>query len=162
MVGSGTLCWILYGWDTVAHVLTEDWELMVNVLPRMALGVLIFGFLTVLVPRDWVAKHMGREAGYKGLMIGIVAGAITPGGPWVIYPIAAMLLRFGAEVGAVVAFMMSWSVLGMNRFLVWEVSFLGEDMAALRLLTALPIPIVSGLLVRWAWPERQWPRVHRD
>jgi uncharacterized membrane protein YraQ (UPF0718 family) len=162
MTVSGTLCWILYGWETVEHVLVGDFELMANVLPRMAMGVLIFGFLTVLVPRDWVAKHMGRESGYRGLVIGMVAGAIMPGGPWVIYPIAAMLLRFGAEAGAVVCFMMSWSVLGMNRFLVWEVSFMGEELAALRLLTALPIPIVAGLAVRWLWPEKNWPRIDRD
>lgn len=161
MTVSGGLCWYLYGSETVWHILTQDWELMVNVLPRMALGVLIFGFLTVLVPRDWVAKHMGREAGWKGLFIGLVAGALAPGGPWVIYPIAAMLIRFGAEVGAVVTFTMAWSVLGMNRFLVWEVSFLGEDLASMRLLVALPIPIVAGLAVRWLWPERAWPRIER-
>jgi uncharacterized protein len=162
MIGSGSLCWALYGWHAVVEVLTEDWDLMVNVLPRMAMGVLIFGFVTVLVPREWVAKHMGRDAGYRGILIGAIAGAITPGGPWVIYPLAAMLIRFGAEVGAVVAFMMAWSVTGMNRFLVWEVSFLGEQLAALRLLVALPIPIVSGLLVRWLWPEVRWPRITRD
>ncbi len=161
MTVSGALCWILYGSDTVWRILTEDWDLMVNVVPRMALGVLIYGFLTVLVPRDWVAKHMGRDAGWKGIAIGLVAGALAPGGPWVIYPIAAMLIRFGAEVGAVVTFMMSWSVLGMNRFLVWEVSFLGEELASFRLLAALPVPIIAGLVVRWFWPERAWPRIDR-
>jgi uncharacterized membrane protein YraQ (UPF0718 family) len=162
MAVSGTLCFILYGWDTVEHVLIGDLELMVNVLPRMALGVLIFGFLTVLVPRDWVAKNMGRDSGWKGMAIGLLAGAVAPGGPWVIYPLAAMLIRFGADVGAVVTFMMSWSLIGMNRFLVWEISFLGEEMATLRLLSGLPFPILAGLLVRWLWQERQWPRVSRE
>lgn len=162
MTVSGSLCWYLYGWETVRQVLFEDWDLMVNVLPRMALGVLMYGLLTVLVPRDWVAKHMGRDAGLKGLIIGTLAGAVTPGGPWVIYPVAAMLLRFGAEVGAVVAFIISWSVLGMNRFLVWEVSFLGEHMATLRILAALPLPILGGLLIRQFWPETRWPRVERE
>ncbi|MCA8929848.1 MAG: permease [Alphaproteobacteria bacterium] len=161
MTVSGGLCWYLYGFDTVLRILTEDWGLMVTAVPRMALGVFIYGFLTVLVPRDWVAKHMGRDAGLKGIAIGLVAGALAPGGPWVIYPIAAMLIRFGAEVGAVVTFIMSWSVLGMNRFLVWEVSFLGEHLASMRLLAALPLPIVAGLLVRWLWPERVWPRIDR-
>jgi uncharacterized membrane protein YraQ (UPF0718 family) len=162
MTVSGTLCWILYGWETVEHVLVGDFDLMINVLPRMALGVLIFGLLTVLIPRDWVAKHMGGDSGWKGLAIGLLAGAVAPGGPWVIYPLAAMLIRFGAEVGAVVTFMMSWSLLGMNRFLVWEVSFLGEELAGMRMLAALPFPILAGLMVRWLWKERQWPRVDRD
>jgi uncharacterized membrane protein YraQ (UPF0718 family) len=162
MTVTGSLCWILYGWETVHRVLFEDFELMVNVVPRMALGVLMYGLLTVLVPRDWVAKHMGRDAGVKGLIIGTLAGSITPGGPWVIYPVAAMLLRFGAEVGAVVAFIISWSVLGMNRFLVWEVSFLGEHMATMRILAALPLPILGGLMIRYFWPEIRWPRVDRE
>lgn len=162
MVVSGGLCWFLYGWETVMQVLVDDYDLMINVLPRMALGVLIYGFLTVLIPRDWVAKHMGGDSGWKGLVIGLLAGAVAPGGPWVIYPLAVMLIRFGAEVGAVVTFMMSWSLLGMNRFLVWEVSFLGEDIAAMRLLVGLPFPILAGLAVRWFWKERQWPRVDRE
>lgn len=162
MTVTGGLCWLLYGWDTVVHVLIGDLDLMINVLPRMALGVLIFGLLTVLVPRDWVAKHMGRDSGWKGLIIGLLAGAVTPGGPWVIYPIAAMLVRFGAEAGAVVTFMMSWSLLGMNRFLVWEVSFLGEELAGMRMLAALPFPILAGIAVRLLWPERLWPRIQRD
>jgi hypothetical protein len=57
---------------------------------------------------------------------------------------------------------MSWSLLGMNRFLVWEVSFLGEDMAAMRLLVGMPFPILAGLAVRWLWKERQWPRIDRE
>lgn len=162
MTVTGTLCWILYGWETVEHVLVGDFDLMISVVPRMALGVLTFGLLTVLVPRDWVAKHMGADSGWKGLAIGLLAGAVAPGGPWVIYPLAAMLIRFGAEVGAVVTFMMSWSLLGMNRFLVWEVSFLGEDMAAMRLLVGMPFPILAGLAVRWLWKERQWPRIDRE
>lgn len=162
MMVTGGLCWILYGWETVEHVLIGDLDLMINVLPRMALGVLIFGLLTVLIPRDWVAQHMGKDSGWKGLFIGLLAGAVTPGGPWVIYPIAAMLVRFGAEAGAVVTFMMSWSLLGMNRFLVWEVSFLGEELAGMRMLAALPFPILAGLAVRWFWPERLWPRIERD
>ena len=52
MTVSGGLCWYLYGGDTTWHILTEDWELMVNVVPRMALGVVIYGFLTVLVPES--------------------------------------------------------------------------------------------------------------
>ncbi|MGY9055609.1 MAG: permease [Alphaproteobacteria bacterium] len=162
MVVSGSLCWYLYGMDTVTRVVTEDLDLMVQVLPRMALGVLLYGLLTVLVPRDWVAKHMGRDAGIKGILIGTLAGSLTPGGPWVIYPVAAMLVRFGAEVGAVVAFIIAWSVLGMNRFLVWEVSFLGEELASMRLLAVLPIPIIGGLLIRWLWPEAKWPRITRE
>ena len=73
-----------------------------------------------------------------------------------------MLLRFGAEIGAVVAFLASWGLLNMNRWLVWEVSFLGEELASYRILAALPLPIVAGLLVRWLLPETRWPRVQRD
>jgi hypothetical protein len=32
----------------------------------------------------------------------------------------------------------------------------------LRILAALPLPILGGLLIRQFWPETRWPRVERE
>ena len=162
MTLSGGACWLLYGGERVMAIAESNIAVLGEVMPRMVLGVLLFGLLTVLIPRDWVARNMGRDAGMKALVIATLAGSVAPGGPWVAYPLAVMLLRFGAEIGAVVAFLASWGLLNMNRWLVWEVSFLGEELASYRILAALPLPIVAGLLVRWLLPETSWPRVQRD
>ena len=65
------------------------------------------------------------------------------------FPIAAAFLAVGASVGATVAFVTSWTLLGYGRALVWELPFFGADFVIWRSLVALPLPVVAGLLAHW-------------
>ena len=62
------------------------------------------------------------------------------------FPIAAAFLAIGADVGAAIAFITSWTLLGYGRALVWELPFFGADFVIWRSLVALPLPVVAGLL----------------
>ena len=53
-------------------------------------------------------------------------GVILPGGPITIYPVAGAFLAMGADAGAVVAFITSWTLIGYTRALVWELPFFGS------------------------------------
>jgi hypothetical protein len=55
----------------------------------------------------------------------------------------------GADRGALVAYLTSWSLLGFQRVMVWELPLMGVDFALLRSLANLPLPIIAGLLARW-------------
>ncbi|MEM4719063.1 MAG: hypothetical protein QW330_03300, partial [Nitrososphaerota archaeon] len=44
------------------------------------------------------------ESGLKGILIGTIAGGLAPGGPYVNLPLAAALLKSGAGMGTMVAF----------------------------------------------------------
>jgi uncharacterized membrane protein YraQ (UPF0718 family) len=91
---------------------------------------------------------VGSESRFTGLLIATAAGAILPGGPFTIYPVAAAFVVMGADVGAIVAFVTSWSLLGYARALVWELPFFGVDFVAWRVLLALPLPLIAGLTAR--------------
>ena len=77
-----------------------------------------------------------------------MAGALTPGGPSSAYPLLAVLGASGADRGAMVAYITSWAILGMQRVLIWDVPFLGAEFAILRTLVSLPLPILAGLIAR--------------
>ena len=64
------------------------------------------------------------------------------------FPIAAGLGVAGADLGAMIAFISGWSLLGLNRTLIWEFSFLPADLVWTRYLLSLPVPILLGLAVR--------------
>jgi uncharacterized membrane protein YraQ (UPF0718 family) len=83
-----------------------------------------------------------------GIVIATLAGAICPGGPITIYPVAAAFVAIGADTGATVAFITSWTLLGYARVLVWELPFFGVDFVLWRIVIALPLPIVAGILAR--------------
>jgi uncharacterized membrane protein YraQ (UPF0718 family) len=143
----------VYFRDGTAHVLdilVTDLELLAAILPQMLAGCLIGAFVTMLLPREVVARTVGSESGFLGLLIATGTGAILPGGPFTIYPVAGALLTLGADAGTAIAFITSWTLLGYNRALVWELPFFGTDFVLWRMLVAIPLPIVAGLLARLA------------
>jgi uncharacterized membrane protein YraQ (UPF0718 family) len=107
--------------------------------------------VTLLLPKETVARWVGAESGIPGILIATVAGAILPGGPFTIYPVAAAFLLAGADAGAACAFVISWTLLGYTRAIVWELPFFGLDFVTWRIIVSLPLPILAGLAARAIW-----------
>jgi uncharacterized membrane protein YraQ (UPF0718 family) len=136
------------GRDRFFDILYHDLRLFGDVLLKVAAGCLIGAFLARLLPRELVAKWIGAESGVVGLLIATLIGAVLPGGPITIYPVASAFLLVGADLGATIAFITSWTLLGYTRALVWEIPFFGLDFVIWRTLISLPLPIIAGLLAR--------------
>lgn len=114
-------------------------------LPLLLAAFVIAGLVPVLVPREFIARWVGAESGFRGVVVGSLAGAATPLGPYVAYPIAASILRAGAGIGPVVAFVTGWGLLSVAR-MPWEFAFLGPKVALVRILLTLPVPLIVGYL----------------
>jgi uncharacterized membrane protein YraQ (UPF0718 family) len=110
---------------------------------------LIAAFVAVLMPRAAVQRWVGGESGVLGILIATLAGVICPGGPITIFPVAAAFVAIGADLGAAVAFITSWTLLGYSRILVWELPFFGGEFVIWRVVISIPLPIVAGLLTRY-------------
>jgi uncharacterized membrane protein YraQ (UPF0718 family) len=136
------------GRDHFLEILGSDLTLFAEMLPKVLAGCLIGTFVTLLLPRELVARWVGHESGFTGLLIAAFFGFFLPGGPITIYPVAGAFLIMGADAGAVVSFIVSWTLIGYTRALVWELPFFGSDFVLWRIVEALPLPIVAGLLAR--------------
>lgn len=151
---AGLLAVALYrGAGTVAAAAGASWDLVTMVFPRLLLGFGIAGLLQVLVPAEAVVGWLGAEAGWRGILVGWVAGALAPGGPFVSFPILAALSKAGAGLPALITFLSSWSVLGVNRILVWEMPVMGGRFVVARVLLSLLVPPVLGLVAHIVWPR---------
>jgi uncharacterized membrane protein YraQ (UPF0718 family) len=137
------------------EILVSDVSLFVDILPKVLAACLIAAFVAVLMPREAVVRWVGAESGLLGLIVATLAGAVCPGGPITIFPSAAAFTAIGADVGATVAFITSWTLLGYARALVWELPLLGSDFVLWRIVVALPLPLVAGLLARMIVTIRQ-------
>jgi uncharacterized membrane protein YraQ (UPF0718 family) len=129
-------------------ILIEDIELFLTILPKVAAGCLIGALVRLLVPREIIVRWVGEGSGLKGLAIATGVGAIFPGGPFTIFPLAGAFMLSGADRGSAAAFVTAWLLLGVNRAIIWELPFFGTDIVALRFLISLPLPILAGALVR--------------
>ncbi len=125
-----------------------DAELFGSMLPKVLAGCLIAAFITILLPRETVHRWVGPDSGAKGILISTFAGIILPGGPFTIFPIAGAFIAMGADVASAITLITSWTLIGLNRSLVWEMTFFGFDFVSWRWLAALPLPILAGFLVR--------------
>jgi uncharacterized membrane protein YraQ (UPF0718 family) len=125
----------------------EGIGLLVSVAPQLALGFLMAGLATVLIPQSAIAGLVGEGSGFQGLIIATGAGALTPGGPFLQFPLVAALMRNGASEGPVAAYLTAWSLLGMQRVLVWELPVLGPTFASVRWGASLVLPVLVGLAV---------------
>ena len=130
------------------EILFGDVSLFIDILPKVLAACLIAAFVAVLMPRDVVLRWVGAESGVLGILIAALAGIICPGGPITIFPIAAAFVAIGADTGAAIAFITSWTLLGYARVLVWEWPFFGAEFVMWRIIVSLPLPVVAGLLAR--------------
>jgi hypothetical protein len=64
------------------------------------------------------------------------------------------LLAAGADLGAGIALVSGWVLLGLNRTLIWEFSFLPADFVLLRVALSLPVPILLGWATRKLYQGR--------
>ena len=127
----------------------------VEILPLLVFAFIVAGMIQVVLPNEVVAKWVGVESGMRGILIGTVAGGLTPGGPFVSMPIAAGLLHSGAGVGTMVAFMTGWSLWALSR-LPLELGILGWKFTAIRLACTFFFPPIAGLIAQSFFSGTKW------
>jgi len=120
-------------------------NMTVQILPLLIFALIVAGMVQVLLPQELISKWIGAESGIRGILIGTVAGALAPGGPYVSLPVAAGLLRSGAGVGTMVAFLTGWSLWAVSR-LPMEVGILGWKFTLIRLASTFFFPPIAGLI----------------
>ncbi|MDJ0785609.1 MAG: permease [Myxococcota bacterium] len=136
------------GADALGSAFGEGGGLLLRFGPVIVVSFLAAGLFQWLVPTEWVRENLGHEAGLRGILIATGAGMVTPAGPFVSMPIAAVLIRAGAAPPAVVAFLTAWSLLAMHRLVAWEIPILGLRFAAIRYGISLLLPVLAGLATR--------------
>ncbi len=122
-------------------------KMLVQIMPLLICAFVVAGMVQVLLPKDLIARWVGAEAGMRGILIGTLAGALTPGGPYTSLPIVAGLLQAGAGVGTVVAFLTGWSLWAVAR-LPMELGILGWRFTAIRFACTFFFPPIAGLLAQ--------------
>lgn len=143
----GALCWWLKGPQSLELALDDYAGQLALTLPRMSAALLIAGFAQVLIPRELVTKWLGSGAGIRGIFIATLAGALTPGGPMLAFPLVVLLRQSGASTTSLITFVTAWATLGFHRILMWELPFLGPEFAFVRYISSIPLPIIAGLTV---------------
>ncbi len=119
--------------------------LLLQIAPLLVFAFIIAGMVQFLIPQEIIARWIGAESGFRGLLIGSIIGGFMPGGPMTSLPVAAGLLRVGANVGTMVAFLTGWSLLAVTR-LPLEIGLMGWKFSLIRLACVFFFPPIAGLI----------------
>jgi hypothetical protein len=115
-----------------------------RLLPRLAIGVLGAGFIAEVLPHALVGRWLGADSGALGVLIAVIGGAITPGGPVVGFSIAAAALKGGAGTPQVIAFVTAWSLYAVQRMVMWELPVVPARLVWVRVIASLPLPFLAA------------------
>ena len=120
-------------------------RMLLDILPLLIFAFIRGGLVQAMLPKDLLSRWVGVESGFRGILIGTIAGSITPGGPYVSFPIVAALMQSGAGVGTMVAFVTSWSLWAVAR-LPMEIGILGWRFTVVRLISVFVFPPIAGVM----------------
>ena len=139
------LAWWRGGPELALAGLTHGGKTLLSVVPLLLAAFAIAGLIQTLVNREVVTRWLGAGAGWRGIALACLGGALIPGGPYVYYPIAAALLQAGAGLGVLVAFVTAKNLWSISR-LPLEFALLGPRLTLIRFGVTLLLPPLLGLL----------------
>ena len=120
-------------------------NMLLQIVPLLIFAFIIAGMIQVLIPTEIISRWIGAESGFRGILIGTAVGGLVPGGPYVSLPIAAGLLRTGASIGTMVAFLTGWSLWAISR-LPLEIGIMGWKFTLVRIACTFFFPPIAGLI----------------
>ena len=106
---------------------------------------ILIGLFEVWVKRETIEKHLGDDSGFKGYFWAILLSSTTIGGIIVSFPVAYSLQKKGAKLSVIFTYI-SASAIGRIPMTVFEASFIGVKFSIIRLLTALPLVIITSII----------------
>lgn len=130
------------------------WQVLLDLAPWLLLGCLLAGVLHVLLPSDFVRRHLGRPgfaSTFKAALFGVPLPLCSCG----VIPAAIGLKKDGASDGACISFLISTPQTGVDSITV-SASFLGLPFALFKVFSAFITGLLGGVLVdRWPTPRRE-------
>jgi uncharacterized membrane protein YraQ (UPF0718 family) len=140
---------IVYAWGRHDGSLKRGVELGWQTLKRnaalMIMAFILVGYVNVLSPTRLIQDWIGPESGIMGLFLAELIGMLLPGGPYVVFPLIAVLYSAGAGLGPAVTIITSWSTQALLT-VSFELPFMGWRFSAIRWGLGLGIPFVAGAL----------------
>lgn len=121
----------------------QGWQTLKRTAALLVLAFVIVGYVNVLSPQDLVQAWIGPESGWSGLLLAEAIGIILPGGPYVVFPLIAVLYDAGAGIGQAVTMVTSWATLALLT-VTFELPFMGWRFTAVRWGLGMVVPLLAG------------------
>ncbi|MFW6035930.1 MAG: permease [Halothermotrichaceae bacterium] len=114
---------------------------MLKILPA---AFILIGLFEVWVKKETIEKHFGKDSGIKGFIWAVILASTTVGGTYVAFPVAYSLYQKGAKFSIIFTYIGA-AALARIPMTLFEATFLGVKFSIIRLVTSLPLIIISSI-----------------
>ena len=119
-------------------------DYLIEVLPFLAVGLLLSGLINEFVPTGWVERHLGGK-GIKPLLYATLVGTALPICCIGSLPVAVSLHQKGARLGPVLAFLVATPATSVTALLVCY-ALLGIEFTVFIFFAAIVMGLVMGAI----------------
>ncbi|MBU0994637.1 MAG: permease [Proteobacteria bacterium] len=140
--------WLAGGKALVWSSSVEAGKTLLAIIPMIVIGFLITWPVKKFISNDMITKRLGSEVGWRGIATACLAGAFFPGGPYLYYPLAGILLQSGAGLGVLVSFVAAKNLWSLAR-LPLEFGFMGYHLTLIRFSLTLVLPPIMGIIAEF-------------
>lgn len=111
--------------------LIKAWKAFENILPEFLVVLILVGLMLAILEPEVISKLIGSESGWFGTIIAAVVGSLVLIPGFVAFPTADLLLRNGAGLVQIAAFVSTLMMVGVITLPV-EIKYFGKKTSLLR------------------------------
>ena len=132
--------------DRKGPVISTSWDFFIEMMLILPAVMVILGLFAIFVPKETIAKYLGKTSGIKGILLAIILGALPTGPLYIAFPMATALLKKGAKISNIIVFLSAWACIKIPQEMV-ELQFLGVQFMLLRLILTIIFVIIMGISI---------------
>ncbi len=140
-------------------VLAASWSFFIEMMLILPAVMVLVGIFMVFIPKEVVAKYLGKSSGIKAVFLAIFLGTLPTGPLYIAFPIASALIKKGMRISSAIAFLSAWACIKIPQEMM-ELQFLGLSFMTARLLLTILFVVIMSLLIEKIieWSSQRNPR----
>lgn len=144
------LAWLIYSVIKNKSKTKESLKIalktFIKILPMIIIIIVFIGFLLGFLPPNIISRVVGEQAGILGVLVTAVLGSVLFIPALISFPLAASLLKGGASVMSVAAFITTLTMVGVVTLPI-ELREMGRKMTILRNAFSFTFAIIIALIM---------------
>jgi len=132
------------------QALKKAWKSFENILPQLLSILLLIGLVLSVLNAQQISTLIGSESGWWGVMLASVLGSITLIPGFIAFPLASALLKNGAGIMQIGAFISTLMMVGVVTMPL-EIKYFGKKATLIRnglaFLFSLFVALIMGVVL---------------
>jgi len=105
------------------------------------------GYVSEVVSKEIIEKYIGKESGFKGVLIGALFGSLMVSPAYVFFPFFKEMLDKGAKINVIATSISAWAI--KTPWIPFAIVLLGAKFVVTLNLSIFIFAIISGYIVEY-------------